>query len=108
MTPTPAPFARDEMLRMLPVTLSDLKRSSVPAERVRNNANIRRSLYKYVIHELYSEDRFRHVERVAKNRVGMLIKGSAWDVWAYLGQAYDLIHGTDFEQDFPDLIRSVV
>lgn len=103
----PAPFTSEEMLQMLPVVLSDLKHSMKHQKRARNNANIRRSLYMHVIRELYSETRFRHKEPVEAYREGMFIKGYVRDVWSYLDEAYDLIHGTDFERDFADLINSV-
>lgn len=104
---TPAPFTRAEMLQMLPVVVSDLKHSMEPQMRVRNNANIRRSLYFHVIREMYDETRFKHNEPVEAHREGMFIKGYVRDVWSYLDEAYDLIHGTDFERDFADLIGSV-
>ena len=106
MTP-PLMFTPDEMRGMLPATISDLKHASEPSGRVRSNANIRRSLYQYVIRELYSEARFKHNEPV-ECREGMFIKGYVRDVWAYLDEAYDLIHNTDFERDFAELISSVI
>lgn len=107
MTECSCPFTREEMFRILPVVLSDLKHSMEPERRVRNNANIRRSLYFHVIREMYGDTRFKHKEPVEAYREGMFIKGYVRDVWSYLDEAYDLIHGTDFERDFADLISSV-
>ena len=58
------PLSREEIEKILPATISDLKHSSDPKRRERTNANIRRDLYMYVIRELYSEDRFLHNEPV--------------------------------------------
>lgn len=105
-------FTHTEMLELLPVVLSDLKHHQNPGRRLRYNANIRRDLYQAVIRELYSDTRFAHREAVEENgRVcgeGLFIKGYVRDVWAYLEEAYDLIHDTDFERDFHDLIEKVV
>lgn len=103
----PTHFSKEEMLQILPVVLSDLKHSMEPQKRLRNNTNIRRSLYKHVIREMYSDNRFKHKEPVEAYREGMFIKGYVQDVWSFLNDAYDLIHGTDFEHDFMDQINSV-
>lgn len=92
------PMTPEELDAILPTVLSDLKHHSDPQRRDPNNANIRRDLYQYVIRELFSDTRFRQVEPVEDGREGLFIKGYVRDVWEYLGQAYDAIHATDFEQ----------
>jgi hypothetical protein len=96
-------FDQDEMVAILPVILSDLKQANVEAGRVASNTNIRRGLYFYVIRELYSENRFEHQESVDLKR-GLFIKGYVRDVWTYLETAYDLIHRTNFEVEYAQLI----
>lgn len=98
-------FTQDEMITMLPVILSDLKHASEEADRIALNVNIRRELYVHVIRELYSESRFEHQEPVELQR-GLFIKGYVRDVWAYLETAYDLIHKTDFETEYAQLIAA--
>ncbi|MEJ6002522.1 hypothetical protein [Paucibacter soli] len=96
---TPVLFDRAEMLSMLPVTISDLKHAE-RGRRAPTNGNIRAALYAYVIRELFSKERFFFEESVDGGRGGLFIKGYVRDVWQYLEEAYDLIHGTDFERDF--------
>ena len=106
-------FSWEDMIKILPVVISDLKHATEPELRVRNNANIRHELYMHVIRELFNENRFKHVEKVdqtansSTGREGLFIKGYVRDVWAYLETAYGMIHNIDFEKDFADLIRTV-
>lgn len=102
----PVGITKDELLLVLPATLSDLKHHRDPAERAPSNANIRRDLYRHVTREMFSERRFLSKEDLPNGQQGLFIKGYVRDVWAYLDDAYDLIHGIDFETEFTELIAS--
>lgn len=99
-------FSREELVRMLPVVISDLKHEFEPENRVRNNKNIQNALYKHVIRELYSEGRFAHKEVVGHGE-GLFIKGYVRDVWKYLDEAYDLIHNLNYEVEYAELILEI-
>lgn len=99
-------FTKEEMVGHLPVVVSDMKHHTELSERVLNNANIRRDLYRYVMREMFEEDRFLHKETVEKTRQGLFIKGYVRDVWEYLEVAYDLIHATDFEAEFASILNN--
>lgn len=92
-------FTKEEMMGMLPVIISDLKHAP-PQRRKPTNRNIREAMYLHVIREMYSDKRFLHNEPLndGSTRVGMYIKGYVRDVWAYLDDAYKLIHSTNFER----------
>jgi hypothetical protein len=100
-------FSKGDMEAMLPAVISDLKHASEPQGRVRNNANIRRGLYKNVILAMNDRDKFGAIDPLGdgSTRVGLFIKGYVRDVWAYLENAYDLIHDTDFEIEHARLIQ---
>lgn len=90
-------FSHEEMWKLLPVLLNDLKHHQDESRRMPNNENIRRDMYMHVIRSMFSEDRFLHKEPVEDGREGLFVKGYVRDVWEYLESAYDLVHATDFE-----------
>lgn len=96
-------FTVDEMVAMLPVIVSDMKHENDAGGRKLTNENIRRSLYFHVIRTLYDEKTFAHQEPLDAQQ-GLFIKGYVRDVWAYLEVAYDLIHKTDFQAQYAQLI----
>lgn len=88
------PITQEEIDQMLPVVLSDMKHRRRKARQALTTANVRQSLYAYVIREAFGEARFLHKEEETdgSRRVGLFIKGYVRDVWAYLEEAYQLIH----------------
>lgn len=92
-------FTREEMLKKLPVIVSDLKHHDNAERQKPTNKNIRRDLFQHVIRSLYQENTFLHNQVEPDcSRVGTFVKGYVRDVWDYLGKAYDMIHKEDFEQ----------
>ncbi|MDD5589075.1 MAG: hypothetical protein PHP92_03425 [Candidatus Nanoarchaeia archaeon] len=87
-------ITKKELKKILPVIISDLKHAESMKRRIKNNKNIKRDLYLYVIRELFSKDRFNFQEKEddKTERVGLYIKGYVRDIWDYLDSAYDLIH----------------
>lgn len=100
---TPRPFDLAEMESMLPVIVSDLKHAA-PGHRAPTNRNVWAAMYDHVIRELFSKDRFFFEEPVG-GQGGLFIKGYVRDVWAYLQDAYTLIHGTDFEAKYASVLE---
>jgi hypothetical protein len=98
-------FSREDMMGMLPAVISDLKHHSDARRKAINNTNIRRDLYARVILVMGDKDHYGFDEPVGdgSGRQGLFIKGYVRDVWAYLENAYDLIHDTDFETEFAHL-----
>lgn len=97
-------LTRVDVLAMLPAVVSDLKHHGDPLRRVKTNENIRRDLYRNAILRMNQQDVFGVEEPLPDGRHGMFIKGYVRDVWAYLEDAYDLIHGIDFERDHGDVL----
>lgn len=77
----------------LPVVIADLELFKKPV----TDHSIKASLYHRVILDMYDEQNFLHHEDEPP-QVGCYIKGYVRDVWEYLGNAYDLIHGRDFSK----------
>lgn len=102
-TASPA-FTKTEMLKILPVIVSDLKHDQSPQGRLPTNHNIRTSLYRHVIRELLANSRFGHREPMPQGGEGLFIKGLVRDVWLFLEEAYDLIHQTDFEREYAEVL----
>lgn len=102
----PSYLSIEEITRMMPVLLSDLKHESDIDGRACTNNNIRRALRAYTVRNLFSDERFKHTERVSGTKQeGLFIKGYVRDVWEYLDQANKLIDDTDFEQVFDTQIK---
>lgn len=100
MNPNYQPITKEEIATMLPVILSDMKHARHKKDRALTTANVRRKLYAYVIREAFGEDRFLHKEEETdgSRRVGLFIKGYVRDVWAYLEDAYKLIHRQTYQK----------
>jgi hypothetical protein len=91
-------LTQEEVIKLLPVIISDLKHHNDPARRKISNENIKRDLYHKVILSLHDNENFGIQERETDGtgRVGMFIKGYVRDVWEYLEEAYDLIHHQNY------------
>ncbi|MFK4706144.1 hypothetical protein ABIC83_002983 [Roseateles asaccharophilus] len=102
-TPTPRPFDLAEMESMLPVIVSDLKHAE-PGRRAPINQNVWAAMYNHVVREMFEKDRF-FCEEPVGSQMGLFIKGHVRDVWAYLQDAYKLIHETDFEAKYAKVLE---
>ncbi len=83
-------ITKEEIDNYLPIALSDLKHH-IGKRKYKNNKNIKRELYFYVIRQLFSKFKFIEKEKDS-NKSGLFIKGYVHDIWGYLDSAYDLIH----------------
>ena len=104
---TPAAFDRTQIEKYLPATVSDLKHHTEQYRREVSNENIRRDLYAAVIRSLCDDDTFKHNQSFSSSGgEGCFIRGYVRDVWDYLGNAYDLIHGIDFLTQYAEVIQT--
>ena len=102
------PFGADEINRLLPVVVSDMKHSRTKAGKRLTNTNIRACLYHAVILSLYEPERFLSNEMEPDDqgrRMGCFIKGYVREVWQYLEDAYELIHRRNFVPEARRLLR---
>jgi hypothetical protein len=91
-------ITQEEIEKLLPVIVSDLKHHNDPYRRKISNENIKRDLYHKVILSISDKENFWHEEKEndGTGRMGLFIKGYVRDVWEYLEDAYDLIHNQNF------------
>jgi hypothetical protein len=90
-------YTQEDIISMLHVVVSDLKHAS-PERREISDANIKHSLYHHVILLCGDKEHFFHEEKEndGTSRVGLYIKGYIREVWAFLEEAYDLIHDQSY------------
>lgn len=98
-------FTQQDLVSLLPCVLSDMKLHFDHTRQSPTNKNIRRDMYRKVVLAMGDAERFGVCEK-AEFGVEVQIKGYTRDVWAYLHDAYDLVHDTDFESKFADVIQS--